>query len=78
MTFKKRNLSAQETAQETIRKKILQLLKENPGYTKNDLIKILGKSDGTIKKHLANLKNNGLLERVGSTKAGHWKVKSKS
>ena len=28
-------------------------------------------SDATIKKHL----KNGLIERVGPNKGGHWKVK---
>jgi len=66
--------TTQETAQENTKEKIIQLLKENSYYTKNDLMKILGKGDGTIKEHLANLKKEGKLERKGSTKSGYWKV----
>ncbi len=54
--------------------KILSLLKSNPRYTKDDLKQILKKGDGTIKEHLANLKKEGYIERIGSTKGGYWKV----
>ncbi len=35
---------------------------------------MLNKADGTIKEHLSNLKKEGKLQRVGSTKSGYWKV----
>ena len=54
--------------------RILELLRLNPNYTKYDLMAILGKADGTIKEHTANLKKDGKLKRVGSTKAGYWEV----
>ena len=41
-------------------------------------MKILGKSRGTINEHIINLKNEGLLERVGGRKQGHWEVLTKS
>ena len=63
-----------KTAQETTRGRILELLKENPKYTKEDLMRILNKADGTIKGHLSKLKEEGVLNRVGSTKGGHWEV----
>jgi len=63
-----------EPTQENTKEKIIQLLKENGYYTKNDLMNILGKADGAIKEHIANLKKEGVLERVGSTKSGYWKV----
>ncbi|MBU2510484.1 transcriptional regulator [bacterium] len=50
------------------------MLKENPKYTKEDLMRILNKADGTIKGHLSKLKEEGVLNRVGSTKGGHWEV----
>ncbi len=36
---------------------------------------LLNKADGTKKGHLNNLKKEGLVERLGSTKNGYWKVK---
>jgi ATP-dependent DNA helicase RecG len=67
--------AAQETAHENTKDKILELLRQNPKYTKADLMEILGKADGTIKEHISNLKKEGKLERIGSTKSGYWKVK---
>jgi len=37
-------------------------------------MKKLNKADGTIKQHLANLKQDGIIQRIGSTKSGYWKV----
>jgi ATP-dependent DNA helicase RecG len=67
--------TTQETAQESTKNKIIELLRQNPKYTKADLMKILGKADGTIKEHLANLKKEGKLKRKGSTKSGYWEVR---
>ena len=66
--------TAQETAQETTKDKIIFLLKNNPKITKEDIMKKLNKADGTIKQHLANLKKEGILKRIGSTRSGYWKI----
>ena len=63
---------------ESTKARILTLLKDNTQLTKADLMKILGKSRGTINEHIINLKNEGLLERVGGRKQGHWEVLTKS
>lgn len=79
------NKAAQKTAQKTAqkaaqkvisgtRKEILNLLKRNPEYTKDDLKEILGKADGTIKEHLSILKKEGYIKRVGGRKSGHWEI----
>ena len=59
---------------QTTRDKIIRLLQEHPKYTKQDLMTILNKGDATIKEHLAKLKKEGLLKRVGSTKSGYWEL----
>ena len=64
----------QETIQETTRGKIVSLLKKNPKYTIQDLMKILNRAEPTIKEHLSSLKKEGILKREGSTKAGYWEV----
>ena len=28
----------------------------------------------TVKQHIAKLKKDGILIRIGSTKAGHWEI----
>ncbi len=37
-------------------------------------MEILDKGDSTIKEHLANLKEDGVLKRVGGAKGGHWEI----
>ena len=73
--------TTQETIQEIAQKpetgtkeKIVKILKLNPGYTRSDLAVILNKGDATIKEHLEDLKEKGVIRRVGSTKSGHWEV----
>ncbi|WP_395947037.1 RNA-binding domain-containing protein [Caedibacter taeniospiralis] len=67
----------QETAQENTKEMVLELLRQNPKYTKSDLMRVLAKADGTIKEHIANLKKEGRLKRVGGTKSGYWEVGKK-
>ncbi len=64
----------QETHIETTREKIIHLLKENKRYTISELMSKLNKGRDTIKEHLERLKRDGVIKRVGSTKAGHWEV----
>ena len=66
-----------KTAQRKIGKtaqSIIDILVSNPNATRTQICSILGKADGTIKEHLANLQARGIIERVGSDFGGHWKV----
>ncbi len=38
---------------------------------------LLGVSEATVKRRLGELKNQGVIVRVGSNKTGHWEIKSK-
>jgi predicted HTH transcriptional regulator len=38
------------------------------------LIKVFRKGRSTIKRYIQKLKKAGVLQRVGATKTGHWKV----
>lgn len=49
-------------------------LKHNPDLTIADLAASLGISSTAIKNHISRLRTRGLLVRVGSPRAGHWKV----
>jgi len=53
---------------------ILRLLKENSRLTRAELAATLGKSEHTIKEHIAQLKEKGVLRRVGSDRNGYWEV----
>ena len=54
--------------------KILQLLRENPDATTEEMANILQMSPAGIRKNLSALRDGGYIERVGSRKAGRWKV----
>lgn len=53
---------------------LLNALAKNPGATYDDLAAQLGVSPATIKRRLTALKTVGTITRVGSKKAGTWKV----
>ena len=50
------------------------LLKKSPNLTRIELAEKTGVTPDGIKQHIAKLKRNGLLERIGGRKDGYWKV----
>ena len=46
--------------------------------TITDLVQIFNKSRPTIVRYLKKLKENQIIERVGSDKNGYWKIKQGS
>jgi len=50
------------------------LLSENKNYSLKEIAAILNKNVDTVKEHIANLKKEDKLKRVGSTKSGYWEV----
>lgn len=57
------------------REKIVALLSEDGKLSAAALAEKIGISAKAVEKHLANLKANGIIERIGSAKGGYWKVK---
>ena len=57
------------------REKIVALLAENGKLSAAALAEKIGISAKAIEKHLANLKADGIIERIGPAKGGYWKVK---
>lgn len=55
--------------------KIINLMQENQELTIGELASLCDVSEKTIKRDIAKLKEEKKLERVGSLKSGHWKVK---
>lgn len=55
--------------------RIAEIMRDNPQITISELSKIIGMSNSGIKKNIAKLKEDGVIERVGSGKSGSWKVK---
>ena len=70
--------SNQETTQETTRKttqeKIINLIKKNPSITQIEMAKTLDLTRDGISYNIKALKEKGIIERVGSTKKGIWKI----
>ena len=53
---------------------VLTLLAEDPGYPMPQLAERLGVSRKTVAARLKKLKEEGLIERVGSDRKGYWKL----
>ena len=56
------------------REKIISLLSEDGRLTAVGLSKIIGITPKAIEKHLARLKSEGIIERIGPDKGGMWIV----
>jgi len=65
--------TAQETTQETVTK-IIEQIRLNPVVTRKELANIIGLSEDGIKYQLKNLKNQGVIKRVGPRKGGYWEI----
>ena len=55
-------------------RQILQLLIEDSGYTMPQLAKKKTVSRKTVAGYLRSLKEKGIIERVGTTRRGHWEI----
>ena len=53
---------------------LLDLIKDNPSLKYGEYGKMLGVSEATIKRRMAELKNQGKIVRIGANKGGHWEV----
>ena len=57
-------------------RQMLQLLIEDPGYTMPQLAEKMTVSRKTVAGYLKSLKEKGIIERIGTTRSGHWEIKS--
>lgn len=56
------------------RDKVLLALRDNPNASKDVIAAAAGVSRSSVTRALAQLKNEGAIERVGSNKTGFWRV----
>lgn len=54
--------------------KTFNVITENPEYSAEKIAQELNITPRTVEKHQAKLKDAGVIERRGSTKAGYWKI----
>jgi DNA-binding Lrp family transcriptional regulator len=50
------------------------LLKSNPKLAAREIGDALWISPRTVEKHLAKLREEGIIRRIGPDKGGHWEV----
>ena len=53
---------------------VYSIIKANPYITTTEIANITGKHRVTISKAISTLKENKIIERIGSNKKGYWKV----
>ena len=58
------------------RRQIFSEMRNNPNITTAQLMMLLRCAETTVENHIAYLRKNGYIERIGSRKAGWWKVKN--
>ncbi|MCK4561188.1 MAG: winged helix-turn-helix transcriptional regulator [Calditrichia bacterium] len=57
--------------------KIIKLIKENPETSAESLAQMIGISPRAVEKHLAKLKQKGILKRIGPAKGGYWEIEER-
>ena len=63
-----------EKSREKSREKIVRLFEENPYLTTAELSEIIEITIKGVEKQIANLKKEGIIERIGPDKGGYWKI----
>lgn len=77
------NSSLEKITQKTTQKiklnnnqlKIIELIKENPKITRNELAGILNITSDGVKYNLKKLIDNEIIERIGPDNGGYWNIK---
>ena len=71
------NAKTREKAREKTREKIIQAIKEDSNVSTSGLSELLGISSKGVEWQLKQLKDKGIIRRVGPDKGGHWEVVEK-
>ena len=62
------------TTRETVKEDSIRLMKEYPEITAKEMAIQLHVTEDGIRFHIKNMKKEGILKRIGSTKKGEWEV----
>ncbi len=62
------------TTMESTQDKILYLIKENLRITQTMMSNELGFARSTISSNIQKMKEQGIIERIGSDRNGYWKI----
>ena len=63
-----------EKTKEKTREKIIKLIKENPNITQKEMQEKLHLSKSGVEYQIKQLKDKGIVERVGGDNGGYWKI----
>ena len=76
VVFKRKEVKepTQKTTQKTTQK-IIELVKQNPKITREEMSHEIGITPDGVKCHINNLRKAGILKRSGGRKGGHWTIK---
>ena len=69
-----------DTTQKSTQKstqRILDLIRENPYVTTQEMADSIGIIRRTVAKHIKSLQEKGIIKRIGPDKGGHWEVVEK-
>ena len=56
------------------RDKIIEEIRNNPNVTNKQLSIIIGISETAIENNIRILRENNIIERIGSKKTGYWRI----
>jgi predicted HTH transcriptional regulator len=57
-----------------IQERLLLLISENGELSQKEMALRLGENYNTVKYYILQMKEKGIIERVGTSQKGHWKV----
>jgi ATP-dependent DNA helicase RecG len=63
-----------ETTPESVQKKIITMIRENPGVTRIEMARIIGLTLEGIKYNISKMIKAGLIKHEGPTKSGYWQI----
>ena len=67
------NVNSKEMSQKTSQK-IIDLIKEDPNISTQDMADIIGIDRRNIARNLKKLQENGIVKRIGPDKGGYWEI----
>ena len=59
---------------DTVNDTVFSLITKNKNITATEISERLNSSLSTVKRKIKNLKEQGIIKRIGSDKTGYWKI----
>ena len=70
----KTQIDTVKSENDTVNDTVFSLIKQNKNITGTEISKQLNMSLSTVKRKIKDLKEKGIVERIGSDKTGYWKM----